>query len=146
MDAKVKFEEWVFIDRIMQYTGGFPKKKEIFIRFAPKIISSNIINEASVLVLDFGDFVIVDFWDLPFSHLYGKEYFEKEIRTWKKSDILPSFFKRSISRFSGRDYIIEAQDDFCFTLYYEGVDLFYTKEMLEIKTGMEPDIRGKKWH
>ena len=146
VDAKVKFEEWVFIDRIMQYTGGFPKKKEIFIRFAPKIISSNIINEASVLVLDFGDFVIVDFWDLPFSHLYGKEYFEKEIRTWKKSDILPSFFKRSISRFSGRDYIIEAQDDFCFTLYYEGVDLFYTKEMLEIKTGMEPDIRGKKWH
>ena len=143
VDARSKFEEWIFFDRLMQYTGEFPKKQEMFIRFSPKIIRSNIIKEASVLVLDFGDFVIVDFWDLPFSHLYNKEYFEKEIRAWKKSEIPPSFFKRSISQFSARDFIIEAHDDYCFTLYYEGMGLFYTKDILKIKTGMEPDLRRK---
>jgi hypothetical protein len=102
------------------------------------------LDEVSALVIEFEKIVVVDLTNRPYSCFYHIEDFEREMKKWTEFDILPTFIEIDKVPVSARDYIIEEKDDTCILLCYEGIDLLYIKELLDIKFGLVPEFRRMK--
>lgn len=143
-DVKKKFSQWCFCHRLKLHSLIFPLKYEVLSRYYVKVMQSCELEEASALVIEFDKIVIVDLSDRPYSCFYHREDFEREMKKWTEFDIFPSFLKDEKGQISARDYIIEEKDDSCILLRYEGIDLLYIKELLDIKFGLAPEFRRAK--
>ena len=57
---------------------------------------------------------------------------------------LPTFLRMDRRNSTARDFIIEEIEEPCVKLSYEGIDILYINEMMDIKIGLEPDLRKKQ--
>lgn len=143
MTVVKKFSEWCFYHRLYLHSLIYPKKYEILSRYYGNVIESYEL-EGSVFVIDFGKIVVVDILNVPYSFFYHKWEFEREIKQWREFEEKPAFYDAIPDKATARDYIIADQDEPCLLLVYEGVDLLYIEEILDIKMGLEPDFRRIK--
>jgi hypothetical protein len=56
----------------------------------------------------------------------------------------PTFLRMDKKNLTARDFMIEEIEEPCIKLSYEGIDVLYINEMLDIKMGLEPDMRRKQ--
>ena len=138
-----KFSEWCFYHRLYLHSLIYPKKYEILSKYYGNMIESYELEE-SAFVVDFGTIVVVDILNVPYSFFYHKWEFEREMKLWKEFEERPAFYDAIPDKATARDYIIADQDEPCLLLVYEGVDLLYIDEILDIKMGLEPDFRRIK--
>lgn len=171
LELRDKFAQWSFLHQLKLHSIGFPKKFTVLAKYYEQVRNSYTIREESLMVIDFGDIVLVDISTNPFSFFYEKGAFEKEIDAWQKSkavqaawdkweesiDIwptegeeerpepfVPAFLRIDKKNLTARDFIIEEIEEPCVKLSYEGIDVLYIQEMLDIKMGLEPDMRRKQ--
>ena len=160
-DLRLKFTKWHFIHRLRVHSRVHPKKFAILSRYVDQVINSFEIKDEDLMVIDFGDIVLADVTGNPFSFFYEKEVFEKEMKDWKESReaseewdaysdtespevLIPTFLRSDKKNLTARDFIIEEVEEPCVKLSYEGIDVLYIDEMLDIKMGLEPDMRKKQ--
>lgn len=144
-DRKVaeKFSEWCFYHHLTLHSKFYPKKYEILSHYYDHVEQSYEL-EGSALVLDFGEIVVVDIPNHPFSFFYYKWEFERQMKEWEEAEAKPAFYLKNPEQISARDFIIEDKDAPYILLRYEGVDLLYIQEILNIQIGLVPDFRHIK--
>ena len=135
-----KFSEWCFYHHLYLHSFRYPKKYKVLSGYYNNIKQSYEL-EGSALVIDFGEIVVVDMMNVSYSFFYYKWEFNREMKEWQEMGQLPSFYSSNPEKISARDYIIENKDEPCMLLQYEGVDLMYIEEILDIQIGLEPDFR-----
>ena len=143
MSVVKKFSEWCFYHRLHLHSLIYPKKYEILSKYYVNIVESYEL-EGSAFVIDFGKIVVVDILNVPYSFFYHKWEFDREMKQWREFEDKPSFYADIPDKPSARDFIIADQDEPCLLLVYEGIDLLYIDEILDIKMGIEPDFRRIK--
>ena len=156
-----KFTQWYFLSRLKIHTISMPKKYKVLSKYFKQVHSSFEMAEENLMVIDFGDIVIADIADRAYSFFYEKDVFEKEMEAWEKSrqetatlsdeeafekpaPYLPTFLRIEKRNYTARDFIIEEIEEPCVKLSYEGIDVLYINEMMDIKIGLEPDLRKKQ--
>jgi len=135
--------QWNFLHLLKIHTLAFPEKFEILKRYYSQIRSCKSFSEHSLLVIDFGDVVVVDLERHPFSFFYQKQKYEEEMRRWEEEKIIPAFLMNNRKAVTARDFMIEKKEEPYMKLSYIGVDKFYVQELMDIKMGFEPDMRRK---
>lgn len=150
-DAKLRrrFRQWLYLHDLKMHSLQYPKKYAVLSEYYEQVNGSRHISEENLFLIDFGDLVISDISTDPFSHFCDKETFEKEMQLWENSKenqepYRPVFLRPDKKTASARDFIIEEIEAPCVRLSYEGVDVLYIQEMLDIKMGLEPDMRRKQ--
>jgi hypothetical protein len=158
---KDKFTQWYFLSRLKKHTFSMPKKYKVLSKYYKQVRSSLEMPEENLMIIDFGDIVIADIADRPYSFFYEKDVFDKEMEAWEKSreqeealwdetederpaPYLPTFLRMDRGVYTARDFIIEEIEEPCVKLSYEGIDVLYINEMLDIKIGLAPDLRRKQ--
>jgi len=143
-ELKKKFSEWCFLHQLKLHTMKVPKKYSVLSKYADRVRTSYTVNEEKLFIIDFGEIVIADIYDRPYSFFYQTEMFEREMAAWQDDEAkLPAFIRIDKKNLTARDFIIEEAEEPCVKLSYEGIDILYIQEMLDIKMGIEPDIRRK---
>ncbi len=137
------FAQWKFLYLLKLRSRKYPNKLKVLSQYYSRVRSSYEIEDGRIVVLDFGEIVVVDILDKPYSLFYQKNDFDREMAAWKNPDSEkePAFIKLD-KIVSARDYMIEEIEDSCMQLSYEGVDTLYIQELLDIKMGLEPDMRA----
>jgi hypothetical protein len=136
--------QWNFLHLLKIHALSFPQKLEILGKYHSRIRSCKKLPETNLLVIDFGEIVVVDLDDQPFSFFYQKEKYEEEMRRWEgEEQIMPVFLRRDRKVTTARDFIIEEKEEPYMKLCYAGVDRFYIQELMDIKMELEPDMRQK---
>ncbi len=160
-ELRDKFAQWCYLYQLKLHSSEFPKKFIVLRKYYNQVRSSYEIKEENLLVIDFGDIVIADISTNSYSSFYEKSAFEEEMVKWKMSKeneaawsletgeekpkpYLPSFILLDKKNLTARDFIIEEIEEPCVKLSYEGIDVLYINEMLDIKIGLEPDMRTKQ--
>lgn len=145
-ELRDKFAQWCFLHQLKLHAMGFPKKFSVLRKYFDQVRNSYMIKEENLLVIDFGDIVLADVAGNPYSFFYEKAAFEKEMADWKEDPQMypPSFLRLDRKNLTARDFIIEEIEEPCIKLSYEGIDVLYIQEMLDIKIGLEPDMRRKQ--
>lgn len=147
-EPKKRFARWVYLHELKIHSLPFPKKYEILSKYRHRLLDSRKIALEDLMIMDFGDLVIADVSTDPFSHFCEKRIFEEEMEAWKKEseeeEYRPIFLTHDRKSLSARDFIIEEKEDVCIMLSYEGIDALYIREMLDIKMGLEPDMRRRQ--
>jgi hypothetical protein len=96
------------------------------------------------LIIDFGHLVIMDPKDKPHSYVLSKSYFEEQIKGKEENrDLIFYRIDREGHIVSARDFIIENKEAKYMKLTYQGIESLYLNEMLDIKMGIQPDLRKK---
>ncbi len=159
-----KFTQWYFLNRLKKHTLSMPKKFKVLSKYYKQVRNIFEIAEESLMVIDFGDIVIADISNRPYSYFYEKDVFEKEMTAWENSKAQeeaakelyvedmdnspepyqPTFLRMDKKNLTARDFMIEEIEEPCIKLSYEGIDVLYINEMLDIKMGLEPDMRRKQ--
>ena len=143
-ELKKKFSEWCFLHQLKLHTMKVPKKYSILSKYVDRVKTSYTVKDENLLVIDFGEIVIADIYDRPYSFFYQKEIYEQEMAAWQADEEnLPTFIRIDKMNPTARDFIIVEAEEPCVKLSYEGIDILYIQEMLDIKMGIEPDIRRK---
>ena len=150
-DAGIKgeFARWVYLHDLKIHSLPFPRKYDILSKYWHRLIDSRRIDSEDLMIMDFGDLVIVDVSTDPFSYFFEKGTFERELRTWKEGhseeeEYRPVFLSPDSKHPSARDYMIEEIESPCIMFGYGGIDILYIREMLDIKMGLEPDMRRRQ--
>lgn len=150
-----KFTQWYFLNRLKIHTISMPRKFDILSKYYKQVRNNYEIVEEGLMIIDFGDIVIADIGNRPYSYFYEKNVFEKEMAAWEKSradeeekerpePYQPSFLRMDKKNLTARDFMIEEIEEPCIKLSYEGIDILYINEMMDIKIGLEPDMRRKQ--
>lgn len=165
-ELRDKFTQWYFLNRLRIHTMSMPKKYKVLSKYYKQVRNSYEIPEENLMIIDFGDIVIADIGMRPYSYFYEKGVFEKEMEAWKKSkeeeenistqsssdegergehtSYQPTFLRMDKKSLTARDFMIEEVEEPCIKLSYEGIDILYINEMMDIKIGIEPDMRRKQ--
>lgn len=136
-----KFAQWVFLHRLKVHSLDFPRKYEVLSKYYDRVIACYELADVATLVMDFGDIVVADLNDRPYSYFYKRADFDREMAAWTNEEIPPAFLKTERGQVTARDHIIEFKEGACLQLRYQGVDFLYIEELLDIKMGLEPDFR-----
>jgi hypothetical protein len=141
-ELKKRFSEWCFLHQLKLHTIKIPKKYSVLSKYADRVKTSDAVKEENLFIIDFGEIVIADIYDRPYSFFYQKEMFEREMAAWQADETaLPAFIRIDKRNLTARDFIIEEVEEPCVKLSYEGIDVLYIQEMVDIKMGIEPDMR-----
>ncbi len=146
LEMRDSFAQWKFSYQLRLRSYNFPQKHELLIKYYKSVRNSYEIDNGRVMVIDFGEIIIADIIDKPYSLFYYKREFELAMQDWQNPNIAkePAFIGHDKSTVSARDYIIEEKEEGCMQLSYEGVGVLYIKDLLDIKMGLEPDVRGRR--
>lgn len=139
VNLRDKFAQWCFLHQLNLHSIGYPRKFSILGKYYDQVRNSYEIKEEKLMVIDFGDIVVADISEKPYSFFYEKSEFEKKM---EMADL--SFLRMDKNNLSARDFIIEEIEGPCVKLSYEGIDILYIQEMMDIKMGLEPDLRKKQ--
>lgn len=144
-ELKRKFSDWNAL-RLLE--GHFQTKTNQKYLLLSKYIGSSLkvffLREDQLLVIDFGEFVIIDDLYLEsYSFLVEKGYFIK-IREELETCPISSFVKNRDVLIQARAYVIEETDSTVFQLDYQDVGKLYIKKTLDIMLGLAPDTRPSK--
>lgn len=140
----MRFSEWCFYHHLKHHSLRYPKKYGILSKYYSNLVENYKLEKENALVMDFNKVVVVDVAGYPFSFFYEKWAFQREIEQWLEFEDPPSFLQNNKEKATARDYIIEDNEEPCLLLLYEGIDLMYIRELLDIKMGLEPDLREIK--
>ena len=160
-EIKDRFTQWHYLHRLRIHSMQHPKKYIILSKYLLQVVNSYELRDEELMVIDFGDIVLADVAGSPYSFFYEKEAFEKEMTQWEISKReaaawepdneedppkvqIPTFLRKDKDNRTARDFIIEEVEEACVKLSYEGIDILYIDEMLDIKMGLEPDLRRKQ--
>lgn len=139
------FAQWNFLYKLKVHSQKHPQKYKILSRYYDNIRSCKISEDGRVLIIDFGDIVILDPKDRLVSYFCNKEFFLRSLdNSDGDSELLLSMIDKKGPTISARDFIIEKREEKCIKLSYEGIDSLYINGMLDIKMGLEPDMRRQK--
>jgi len=146
MNLRDRFAQWKFIYLLKKRAVRYPAKFDVLSHYYKHIRNCRILEDSNIMVIDFGEVVVADLEDKPYSYFYSKKVFDREMKEWDDPDlqVAPTFARIDIKPVTARDYIIEAMEDDCIQLGYTGVSVLYIQELLDIKLGLEPDMRVKK--
>lgn len=136
--------QWNFLHLLKVHTLAFPQKLEILSKYYSRIRSCKKLPEQHLLIIDFGEIIVVDLESQPFSFFYQKAKYEEEMRRWEgEEQKIPVFLRKDRKVTTARDFMIEEKEEPYMKLSYIGVDRFYIQELMDIKMGIEPDMRRK---
>ena len=137
--------QWNFLYLLKTHTLNYPEKFEILSKYNNRIRSCKKLPEHHLLSIDFGEIVVVDVEDQPSSFFYQKQKYEEEMRRWAENEAaIPVFLRTDRKLTTARDFMIEKKEESYMKLSYIGVDRFYIQELMDIKMGIEPDMRPQK--
>lgn len=141
---KEGFAQWNFIYKLKIHTANYPQKYALLSNYYKEIRSCTLQEDKMTLTIDFGHLVIIDMKDKPYSYVLNKTYYEEQIKD-KGEDCDHIFYQRDweVHTISARDFIIENKEEKCMKLTYQGIESLYLNEMLDIKMGIQPDLRKK---
>lgn len=144
LELRTKFAQWVFLHRLKIHSLEYPQKFRVLSKYFDRIVESYHLEEDAALIIDFGDIVVADIKEKPYSYFYKRKEFDKDIARWKNEELPPAFIRMDRDQTTARDYIIEEKEGNCLQLRYEGVDFLYIEELMDIKMGLEPEFRRRK--
>jgi len=141
-ELRVKFAQWSYLYRLKSHCKGQEKKFELLVKYFNHVKTNYILTEEEVLITDFGLILVADVKGSAESYLYDKRLFDNEMAAWRQnSESLPAFLKRRANIPSDRDFMLSTVDAPCIKLSYQGIQRYYFDEVLDIKIGLEPDMR-----
>lgn len=144
-ELRDKFAQWYYLHQLKQHCQEQPQKFDLLIKYFELVRTNFTINEDNVLITDFGNIIIVDIKGKLDSFLYDKFLFEKEMAIWRESEeILPTFLRSNEKAMTAREFMLSTETAYCVKLTFSDVDYYYIDEVLEIKLGLEPDMRKNK--
>lgn len=144
LELRTKFAQWVFLHRLKLHSFEYPQKYRVLSKYFDRIVESYHVEEDGALIIDFGDIVVADVKEKPYSYFYKRKEFDKDMARWKEEELPPAFVRMDRDQTTARDYIIEEKEGNCLQLRYEGVDFLYIEELMDIKMGLEPEFRNRK--
>lgn len=137
-----KFAHWTFLNNLKNHTREQPAKFRSLATYYNMIQRNYLIPEVETLILDFGDIVLVDQKYSLDSILYSSRAFERELAAWKEDpEQLPSFLDQKNDLVTARQFMIMGLEDDIIRIHYDGIHRYYLEELMEIKLGLEPDMR-----
>lgn len=142
-EQKDLFNQWMFMHALKIHASFYKKKFLTLRKYADQVRTCYNLDE-DTLIIDFGEIIVVDIAQSPHSFFYEKKRFDKEMKAWKDDEeAVPTFLKIEKKITSARDFMIEEFEETCMKLTYDGVDVLYIYELMDIKMGIEPDMRRK---
>ena len=144
LELRTKFAQWVFLHRLKIHSFEYPQKYRVLSKYFDRIVESYHLEGDATLIIDFGDIVVADVKEKPYSYFYKRKEFDKEMARWRDEELPPAFVRMDRDQTTARDYIIEEIEGNCLQLRYEGVDFLYIEELMDIKMGLEPEFRRRK--
>jgi hypothetical protein len=76
LELRTKFAQWVFLHRLKLHSLGYPQKYKVLSKYFERIVSSYPLEDGAVLVIDFGDIVVADIKEKPYSYFYKRREFD----------------------------------------------------------------------
>ena len=138
------FAQWSFLHELKVHSVDYPEKYRVLSSYYDQIISCKLTPDQQILVIDFGVMVILDPADRPYSFYCRRTFYEEQMRQHEDSTHwLLSAMEKKGPIVTARDFIIENREDKCMRITYEGIESLYINEMLDIKMGLEPDMRNQ---
>ncbi len=143
-ELKRKFVNWTSYRKLVMHIKKNKLKIKILADYIPHIRDIHLYRDNRVMVMDFGDFVVVDDCETsPFSYYLSAETYTK-IRERIEADEMPDIRREKEKIPHGRDFIIEEMESDFMQLDYEDVGRLYIRDMLDIVLGIKPDLRPSK--
>lgn len=140
-ETRDKFARWSYLWRMKEHCKDQPEKFNILMGYIEFIKTNYYLTETDVLITDLGWMLLADVRNGD-TFLYEKRAFEKEMENWRlEPENLPTFMKPYADILTGRKFMLSVDDAPCIRLGYEGINKYYVEEVLNIKTGVEPDMR-----
>jgi hypothetical protein len=137
------FAQWNFLHMLKLRSIRFPKKYMVLSNYYDRIRSCYELEDSKVMIIDFGEIIVADIGDKPYSYFYYRKSFEEEMDRFEKEGVEPSFAQMDKELISARDYIIEDREGSCMQLSYEDMGTLYIRELMDITMGLEPNFRQK---
>ncbi|GAB1476740.1 hypothetical protein MASR2M70_15760 [Bacillota bacterium] len=137
------FAQWNFLYQLKIHSADYPQKYHILSSYFRDIRSCKPAADDRILLIDFGDIVIVDPKERPHSYYCLKSFFDGKMNELGDSEELFDYIDKQDAVISARDFMIEKREEKCMRLIYDGMEALYINEMLDIKMGIEPDMRKK---
>lgn len=142
-DIQDKFTYWCHLYRLKIHCKGQKIKFNVLVKYFEYVKTNYTIDELNTLITDFGDVVLADVEDDINIYLYDKYAFKREMTEWEfNKEILPTFITGGKNAISARDFMLSVDDPQCIKLTFDDIDYYYIDEILEIKLGLEPDMRS----
>lgn len=139
-----KFAQWSYLNRLKIHCEGRPEKFRILVNYFEHVRTNYALSDGHILITDFGWLILVDVKGSNESYLYEKKLFDKEMDAWDNDEnALPSFFSTKQDILTARQFMLSTLDAPCIKLSYEDIE-YYISEVLDIKLGIEPDMRSLK--
>lgn len=143
-ELRDKFAQWSYMYRLKIHCQGQPEKSRILVKYFEQVRTNYEIQEEQVLIMDFGWIILADVKGSSESYLYDKNLFNKEMNAWKNDEYaLPAFIKERREILTARQFMLSTDDAPCIKICYEDIHYYYIPEVLDIKMGLEPDMRER---
>lgn len=146
-EVKEKFGRWSFLWRLKEHCRGRQDKFSILVVYLEHIRTNYRMDEADALIVDFGHLVLADLKDGD-GFFYEKALFEREMKEMEASKeeedgpiALPTFMRPYTEILTVRKFMLSEEDAPCIRVSFDGINRFYVGEFLDIKLGIEPDMR-----
>lgn len=139
-----KFSRWSYLRRLKEHCQNQPEKFGVLVEYLNQVKTNYIIPKAEALIIDFGEMILADVKDRD-TFLYEKSFFEREMELWEMEEgMLPIFVRGNADILTARMFMLSEDDAPCIRLSYGGIHRYYADEVLNIKTGLEPDMRAMR--
>ena len=141
-ELRRRFSQWTFLYTLKHHTREQPNKFRSLAAYHNMIQRNYMIPEAETLVLDFGDIIVTDRKYSQDSVLYSPRSFQREMELWREDpEQKPSFLNENNDLVTARQFMIMGLEDDIIRMQYDGIHRYYLEELMEIKLGLEPDMR-----
>ena len=138
-----KFAQWNYLYRLKIHCEGQPEKFRVMVKYFEHVRTNYQIKDGEILITDFGWVVLADVKGSSDSYLYDKRRFENEMLKWQQDEEkVPSFLGNNREIMTARRFMLTEDDSRCIKLTFEDIHYYYIEEVLDIKLGIEPDMRN----
>lgn len=139
-----KFVRWDYIRKLNIHITKNKNKLNVLTEYYKHFKNVYLSNDNQIIVIDFGEFSLVDDNELSnYSYIVKDSTYKKLCKTIEDLgfDII-KFQKKYI--LSARDFIIDENEENIMLLDYNNIGRLYIKEMLDINLGIVKDLRKSK--
>lgn len=141
-ELRRKFSQWTFLNSLKNHTREQPAKFRSLAAYYNLIQRNYMIPEVETMVLEFGDIIVADRRYSSDSVLYSSKVFDRELALWREDpERQPSFLDEKNDLVTARQFMIMGLEDDIIRIQYDGIHRYFLEELMEIKLGLEPDMR-----
>ncbi len=122
------------------------QKYRVLSKYFDRIVESYHLEGDATLIIDFGDIVVADVKEKPYSYFYKRKEFDKDMARWRDEELPPAFVRMDRDQTTARDLYYRRNRGNCLQLRYEGVDFLYIEELMDIRWDWNgiPKTKAKK--